>query len=68
MTFEVYVWPPGYGLPSADAECVSALAYLNLVLAADQWNIIESSDASASPTGMNKSTGGWVSGKQIGSR
>ncbi|KAF2501159.1 hypothetical protein BU16DRAFT_500052 [Lophium mytilinum] len=50
MVFELHVWGPAFGLPSIDAECNAAIAFLNLAVARSQWVLIVAHDTSPSPT------------------
>jgi sorting and assembly machinery component 37 len=50
MVLELHVWGPAFGLPSIDAECNAAIAYLNQALPQGQWVLIADHDASLSPT------------------
>jgi sorting and assembly machinery component 37 len=50
MVLELYVWGPAFGLPSIDAECLAAIAYLRHCLNDGEWVLVASSDTSVSPT------------------
>lgn len=49
MAVQLYVWGPAFGLPSIDAECLAAIAYLAQTLGAADYQLIQSSP-SAVPT------------------
>lgn len=49
MTLELYIWGPAFGLPSIDASCLAAIAYLRICLPSDQFKIIPSSSPAANP-------------------
>jgi sorting and assembly machinery component 37 len=50
MVLELHIWGPAFGLPSIDAECIAAIAYLRHCLNDEEWVLVASSDASVSPT------------------
>jgi sorting and assembly machinery component 37 len=52
MVLELHVWGPAFGLPSIDAECLAAIAYLRHCLNDGEWVLVASSDTSVSPTSM----------------
>jgi sorting and assembly machinery component 37 len=52
MPLELHVWGPAFGLPSIDAECLAAIAYLRHCLGDGEWVLVASSDTSVSPTSM----------------
>lgn len=56
MAYELHVWGPAFGLPSIDAECLAAIAYLKCSLPPEQWVLVIQHDPSVSPTGMRSST------------
>ncbi|KAF8544676.1 Tom37 C-terminal domain-containing protein [Trichophaea hybrida] len=47
---ELHVWGPGFGLPSIDPLCLSAIAYLNLTVPRSEWTLIPSSNPLLSPS------------------
>lgn len=47
---ELHIWGPAFGLPSIDAECIAAVAYLNASLPLTAWTLVASYDPSLSPT------------------
>jgi hypothetical protein len=49
MVLELHVWGPAFGLPSIDADCNAAVAYVNYVLEASDWVLVPNHDASRSP-------------------
>lgn len=53
MVLELHVWGPAFSLPSIDAQCLAAIAYLSLVVPEDAWVLIPSSDPSVAPTRMS---------------
>ncbi|KKY25205.1 putative mitochondrial import receptor subunit [Phaeomoniella chlamydospora] len=64
MVLELHIWGPAYGLPSIDAQCLAAVAYLNQALPQGEWVLIASSDPAICPNNelpalKNGST--WVS-------
>ncbi|KAI5846679.1 outer mitochondrial membrane transport complex protein-domain-containing protein [Tricharina praecox] len=46
----LHVWGPGFGLPSIDPHCLSAIAYLQLAVPRGEWQIIPSSNPHLSPS------------------
>lgn len=50
MPLELHIWGPAFGLPSIDAECLAAIAYLRHSLGNDEWVLVASCDPSVSPT------------------
>lgn len=51
MPLELHVWGPGFGLPSIDAECLGAVAYLRHCLPKGEWVVVANSDTKACPAG-----------------
>jgi hypothetical protein len=49
---ELHVWGPAFGLPSIDAHCLAAIAYLQQAVPRGKWQLIASSDPSLSPTSI----------------
>ena len=49
MPLELHVWGPGFGLPSIDAECLGAVAYIRHCLPKGEWAVVANSDARACP-------------------
>ncbi|KAF2741913.1 hypothetical protein M011DRAFT_497838 [Sporormia fimetaria CBS 119925] len=47
--FELHVWGPAFGLPSIDADCLAAIAYLKWAVPIEQWILIADYDVSLSP-------------------
>ncbi|KAH7360204.1 Tom37 C-terminal domain-containing protein [Rhexocercosporidium sp. MPI-PUGE-AT-0058] len=47
---ELHVWGPAFGLPSIDAHCLAAIAYLQQAVPRGQWQLIASSDPGLSPS------------------
>ncbi|KAM0329401.1 hypothetical protein ACHAQA_004708 [Verticillium albo-atrum] len=66
-SFELHVWGPAFGLPSIDAECLAAIAYLHHALDSSEWVLIPSSDPSVTaahrlPALHSSDTDTWSSG------
>ncbi|RBQ86457.1 hypothetical protein VDGD_06131 [Verticillium dahliae] len=66
-SFELHVWGPAFGLPSIDAECIAAIAYLHKALPSAEWTLIPSSDPSVTaahrlPALHSTTTDTWSSG------
>ncbi len=64
MPLELHIWGPAFGLPSIDAECLAAIAYLRHALSSDEWVLVPSSDPKVCPTGelpALKSGSLWIS-------
>lgn len=49
MVLELHVWGPAFGLPSIDAECIAAIAYLNRAVPQGQWVVVADHETSPSP-------------------
>ncbi|PVH84670.1 hypothetical protein DL98DRAFT_528107 [Cadophora sp. DSE1049] len=47
---ELHVWGPAFGLPSIDAHCLAAIAYLQQAVPRGKWQLIASSDPGLSPS------------------
>jgi hypothetical protein len=47
---ELHVWGPAFGLPSIDAHCLAAIAYLQQAVPRGKWQLIASSNPVQSPT------------------
>ncbi|CCU81830.1 Metaxin-like protein [Blumeria hordei DH14] len=47
---ELHIWGPAFGLPSIDAHCLAALAYLQQAVPAGNWLVVASSNPALSPT------------------
>jgi sorting and assembly machinery component 37 len=47
---ELHVWGPAFGLPSLDAHCLAAIAYLQQAVPRGKWQLIASCNPSLSPT------------------
>ncbi|KAL2074277.1 hypothetical protein VTL71DRAFT_8055 [Oculimacula yallundae] len=47
---ELHVWGPAFGLPSLDAHCLAAIAYLQQAVPRGKWQLIASSDPGLSPS------------------
>ncbi|ROT40010.1 hypothetical protein SODALDRAFT_332161 [Sodiomyces alkalinus F11] len=65
--FELHVWGPAFGLPSIDAECLAAIAYLHYTLPSSEWTLIPSSDPSLTPQNRlpalrSTASGTWAAG------
>lgn len=50
MVLELHVWGPAFALPSIDAQCLAAIAYLAKAVPRAEWVLVASSDPSVSPT------------------
>ncbi|RDW75817.1 hypothetical protein BP5796_06638 [Coleophoma crateriformis] len=50
MALELHVWGPAFGLPSVDAHCLAAIAYLQHAVPRGKWRLIASSNPALSPT------------------
>ena len=64
MPLELHVCGPGFGLPSIDAECLGAIAYLRHCLPKGEWKLVASSDPTTCPVGelpALKDDDRWVS-------
>ena len=46
----LYVWGPGWDLPSIDPGCLTVIVYFQL-LVSEEWGIIECNNPNISPTG-----------------
>ncbi|KAI9743878.1 MAG: hypothetical protein M1818_002612 [Claussenomyces sp. TS43310] len=51
MVLELHVWGPGFSLPSIEAQCLAAIAYLSQAVPRGEWELVASSDPALSPTG-----------------
>ncbi|KAH6720384.1 Tom37 C-terminal domain-containing protein [Leptodontidium sp. MPI-SDFR-AT-0119] len=47
---ELHVWGPAFGLPSIDAHCLAAIAYLQQAVPRGKWQLIACSDPGLSPS------------------
>ncbi|TDZ20338.1 Metaxin-like protein [Colletotrichum orbiculare MAFF 240422] len=64
-TLELHVWGPAFDLPSIDAECLAAIAYLHTALPSSQWRLVASNDPavhSSHRLPALKANGAWVTG------
>ncbi|KAK3393834.1 Tom37 C-terminal domain-containing protein [Podospora didyma] len=66
MVLELHVWGPAFGLPSIDAECLAAIAYLARTTSRSEYRLVQTSP-SAVPThhlpALHKpSANTWISG------
>ena len=41
------MWGPAFGLPSIDAECIAAIAYLNRAVPQGQWVVVADHETSS---------------------
>lgn len=65
MTFELYVWGPGYGLPSIDPDSLASILFFQRFLSEELWCIVPCGDPSTIPTGQLpalKDDWRWISG------
>ncbi|KAL2270816.1 hypothetical protein VTJ83DRAFT_187 [Remersonia thermophila] len=64
MALRLYVWGPAFGLPSLDAECLAAIAYLSQTLSAAEYQLVRSSPSAVPtqhlPTLHDPSTDTWI--------
>ena len=47
MVLELHVLGPAFGLPSIDAECIAAIAYLNRAVPQGQWVVVADHETSS---------------------
>ncbi|KAK1594548.1 Tom37 C-terminal domain-containing protein [Colletotrichum navitas] len=62
---ELHVWGPAFGLPSIDAECLAAIAYLHTALPSSQWRLVPSNDPAVDSSNRLpalNANGVWVTG------
>ncbi|KAF3802875.1 Metaxin-like protein [Colletotrichum gloeosporioides] len=69
---ELHVWGPAFGLPSVDAECLAAIAYLHTALPSSEWRLVPSNDPAVDTSKANgrpldrlpalHANGVWVTG------
>ncbi|CAG8542140.1 16885_t:CDS:2 [Rhizophagus irregularis] len=62
--FTLYVWGPGWDLPSIDPGCLTVIVYFQL-LVSEEWGIIECNNPNISPTGelpVLKDGVEWIAG------
>ncbi|KAK4153312.1 Metaxin-1 [Chaetomidium leptoderma] len=66
MVLQLHVWGPAFGLPSLDAECLAAIAYLAQTTSSADYQLIQSSPSAVPtqhlPALYNPSTSTWTSG------
>ncbi|KAK4170291.1 Tom37 C-terminal domain-containing protein [Cladorrhinum sp. PSN259] len=66
MALQLYVWGPAFGLPSIDAECIAAIAYLSQTTSKADYQLIQSSPSAVPshhlPALYNPTTRTWTSG------
>ncbi|VBB71476.1 Putative protein of unknown function [Podospora comata] len=66
MALQLYVWGPAFGLPSIDAECIAAIAYLAQTTSKADYQLIQSSPSAVPthhlPALHDPSTRTWISG------
>ncbi|KAK4129760.1 hypothetical protein N657DRAFT_588019 [Parathielavia appendiculata] len=66
MMLQLYVWGPAFGLPSLDAECLAAIAFLVQTLSPVDYHLIQSSPSAVPtqhlPALHDPSTSTWTSG------
>ncbi|KAF9945782.1 metaxin 1 [Mortierella alpina] len=63
-TAELYIYGPGLGLPSIDAQCLALISYLSIV-SHQEYSITECNDTRISPTGelpMLHDGKNWITG------
>ncbi|WYZ44396.1 hypothetical protein EsH8_VII_000832 [Colletotrichum jinshuiense] len=62
---ELHVWGPAFDLPSIDAECLAAIAYLHTALPSSQWRLVPSNDPAVDSSNRLpalNANGVWVTG------
>ncbi|GES99955.1 metaxin-1 isoform X2 [Rhizophagus clarus] len=62
--FTLYVWGPGWDLPSIDPGCLTVIVYFQLLVSVE-WGIIECNNPNISPTGelpVLKDGVEWIAG------
>ncbi|AEO53097.1 hypothetical protein MYCTH_2293977 [Thermothelomyces thermophilus ATCC 42464] len=66
MAVQLHVWGPAFGLPSIDAECLAAIAYLAQTLGSADYQLIQSSPSAVPtqhlPTLYDSRTSTWIGG------
>ncbi|KAK3299931.1 outer mitochondrial membrane transport complex protein-domain-containing protein [Chaetomium fimeti] len=66
MVLQLHVWGPAFGLPSIDAECIAAIAYLAQTVSPADYQLIQSSPSAVPtqhlPALYNPSSSTWTSG------
>jgi sorting and assembly machinery component 37 len=65
MVLQLHVWGPAFGLPSIDADCLAAIAYLRRVLPRDEWVLVPTSEPARLPLGQLpalKHRDTWITG------
>ncbi|KAH6853313.1 outer mitochondrial membrane transport complex protein-domain-containing protein [Chaetomium sp. MPI-CAGE-AT-0009] len=66
MVVQLHVWGPAFGLPSIDAECIAAIAYLAQTVSPSDYQLIQSSPSAVPtqhlPALHDPSTSTWTSG------
>ncbi|ERS96461.1 hypothetical protein HMPREF1624_07373 [Sporothrix schenckii ATCC 58251] len=63
MPLELHIWGPAFGLPSIDAECLAAVAYLSVTLPRGSWTRLAASPSSIPhplPALRDNESGRWV--------
>lgn len=51
MVLELHIWGPAFGLPSIDAECIAATAYVHRTLPPQSWILVADHDSSIGSRG-----------------
>ncbi|KAK3905082.1 mitochondrial isoleucyl-tRNA synthetase [Staphylotrichum tortipilum] len=66
MVLQLHVWGPAFGLPSIDAECLAAVAFLAQTLAPADYQLVQTSPSAVPtqhlPALHDPSTSAWTSG------
>ncbi|KAK3309502.1 Tom37 C-terminal domain-containing protein [Chaetomium strumarium] len=66
MVLQLHVWGPAFGLPSIDAECLAAIAYLHESTSPTEYQLIQTSPSAVPtqhlPALHDPSTSTWTSG------
>ncbi|KAI9715271.1 MAG: hypothetical protein M1812_006082 [Candelaria pacifica] len=53
MSLELHIWGPAFCLPSIDAQCIAATAYLSQAVPRENWKLVASSDPTLSPASVS---------------
>ena len=54
MPLELHIWGPAFGLPSINAECIAATAYLKSVISIGDWVLVPNHDPSNTSNGKTQ--------------
>jgi sorting and assembly machinery component 37 len=61
IMLELHVWGPAFGLPSLDAHCLAAIAYLQQAVPRGKWQLIASCNPALSPTSRHPARFSYLS-------